>query len=231
MWRRDRHKRIALGVLALAALTTLMALSPVSAAPDTNFEIVTPLQNKDSGKNETSVGDLVTDAVRAVLGTDAAFVASSELKPRDEAIPAGQTSSGILAGLVSYSDDPLAVVELTGAKVRSALERAVGIHPQPSMSFLQVSGIQFRFDASAPVGRRVVSVTIAGKPVADEARYTVGMTNSLANGALGYWKVWSQDSIKKKLPDVTLIKALEAYLKDNPKVDYPKADRISNRSR
>jgi hypothetical protein len=77
----------------------------------------------------------------------------------------------------------------------------------------------------------VLSVMINGKSISDDARYKVGMTNSLANGALGYWKVWSQDAPKTRVPGMTLISAVEAYLKANPRVDYSKLDRITASAR
>lgn len=227
MGTMDRKMRISV----LVAVVVVVAAQSALAVPDTDFEIVTPLQNKYSGKSETSVGDLVADAVRASLGADAAFVASSELKAKDEAIPAGKTSSAILAGLVSYADDTLTVVELSGATIRAALERAVGIYPQPCMAFLQVSGLKFSFEPTAPTGKRVTAITIRGQAIDDNVRYKVGMTTSLANGALGFWKVWPPDTIKKKMPDLTLIRAMDTYLKDNPRIDYPSADRISTKSR
>lgn len=231
MWRVTNRTRKARALLAWIAMLAVVGVSMAYGTPDTDFEIVSPLGNKDCGKSETAVGDLVADAVRAILRTDVAFVASSELKPRDEAVPAGKASSGVLADLVSYADDPLAVLELSGRSIRAALERSVSIYPQPNMAFLQVSGLRFTFSANNSRGQRVMSVTINGKSVSDDARYKVGLTNSLANGAVGYWKVWSQNDPRTRVRDKTLIKALEADLKANPRVDYSKLDRITASSK
>ncbi len=222
-----RHETIVRTALLALMCCVLSAGSAAYAAPDTYFETASALSNKDSGKAETSVGDLVADAVRSVLHTDVAFVASSELKPQDTAVPAGKASSSLLASLVSYSDDPLATMELTGKTLRAALERSVSIYPQTSMFFLQVSGLRFSFNPGSPQGQRVQSITVDGKALSDDARYKIGLTNSLANGALGYWKVWPRNESRTRFPDITLIKALESYLKANPRIDYSRMDRIS----
>lgn len=227
MWiRRTCIRRLA-SLMTWAALVALASVSVAWATSDVDIEVVSPLHNKDSGKSETPIGDLMADAVCAVLSTDVAFVASSELKPLDEPIPAGANTTAPLAQVVSYTDDSLTVMELPGKTIRAALERSVSIYPQPSMAFLQVSGVKFTFDPAASPGERVVVLTIDGKTVSDETRYKVGLTTSLASGALGYWKVWAANDPRTRVPDMTLIKAMRTHLKSNPKVNYAKLDRIS----
>lgn len=189
-------------------------------------ECASPLGNKDVGKTETAIGDLTADAIRYVLRTDVAFIAASEIKPKDPPIPAGKVTLNDIRPLISYPDDPLAVLELTGSAIKEALERAVSIYPLPNLAFLQVSGIQFVFDPKRPSGGRIVSVTIAGAPLKVDATYTVAVTNSMANGALGYWKIWKEKDVKARRPDTSIVKALEAFFKANPRIDYSKLDRI-----
>lgn len=186
-----------------------------------------PLGGDGSGKGETTVGDLLADAVRAAVQTNIAFVAASDIRPSEKPIPAGKVSASNVAELVAYPDDPLAVLLLSGRTIRQALEKAVSAYPQPNLGFLQVSGMQFAFDPSKPTGQRVTSAKLNGEPMNDDYYYTVGMTQSLANGALGYWKIWSKDDIKKRFPDITMTRALENYLRANPKIDYSKLNRIS----
>jgi 2',3'-cyclic-nucleotide 2'-phosphodiesterase (5'-nucleotidase family) len=190
-------------------------------------ETASALGNKDQGKVETAVGDLVADAVREALHTDLAFIAASELKSKDEPIPAGKVASTAISSLVSYPNDRLAVLSLTGKAIQLALERSVSIYPQPSLGFLQVSGLRFTYDASKPLGNRVSSVMVGSTPLTDDARYSVAVTKSMANGALGYWKVWTQDSIKPGATDTTIVKAVEAYFKSTQKIDYGTLNRIA----
>lgn len=213
-------------ILIIAAIA-LFGLGSAVVAEPASTQSASPLGNKDVGKIETAVGDLVADAVRAYVKSDVALIAASELKTKDSAIAAGKVSESDLTDLVSYNDDPLAVLQLTGAQLKQALEKAVSIYPQSNLGFLQVSGVKFAFDSRKDTGERVSSVIVGGAELDNARTYTVAVTNSMANGALGYWKVWDKDSVLKRLPDATIITTLGSYLSANPKIDYSSLDRIS----
>ncbi len=205
----------------------LMAASVALAEEPIQTTSASALGNKDVGKQETALGDLFADAARSAMSTQIAFVAASELKPKDPPFDAGKVLSSDLEALISYPDDALAVVELQGKLVRQALERSVSIYPQPNLGFLQVSGIGFSFDSTKPSGSRVTSVTVDGSPLADETTYRVAVSNSLANGALGYWKVWDPDNVRiTRDSKSSLGKAIQSYLKANSKIDYGRLNRI-----
>ena len=213
----------------LCTMAMVIALASTCFAED--VQSASPLGARDMGKTEAAVGDLAADAVRAALKTNVALIAASEIKSKDDPFPAGKVSSADIAKLVSYPDDPLAVLEITGKAIRAALEKSVAIYPQPSLGFLQVSGIKFKFDPARPVGERVHSVYIGDKLMLETARYTVAVTNSIANGALGYWKVWASQDVKSRQPDLTIVKAVEAYFKSTAKMDYGTLVRIATASR
>lgn len=185
-----------------------------------------PLGNKDPARAETAIGDLFADAVRWAVKGDIAFVAASELRSKDPGLPAGNISVADIAALASYPDDPLAEVGLTGKAVRQALEKSVSMYPQPSLGFLQVSGLTFTFDPTRKSGERVTDIRVAGSPLNDSSVYKVAMSNSLANGALGYWKTWSKSEIRRRLGDVTMVGAVNGFLKASTSIDYGKQDRI-----
>ncbi len=213
--------------LAVAVLGVIVVGTGLCFAEPAQTQSASALGNSTSRKQETSVGDLVADAVRQATGTKIAFVAASELKPTVEALPEGTVSSMDIAALISYPGDPLAVLRVDGKTVRKALEKSVAIYPQRSLGFLQVSGIKFKFDPKKKPGSRVTSVTVGKKPLDENAFYTVGVTNSMANGALGYWKVWKKKDVDKKLPGVNIVKAVEGFFGARPRIDYGKLDRIA----
>ena len=186
-----------------------------------------PLGNVDGGKNETAIGDLVADSIRETLQTQIAFVASSELRLKDPPIPAGKVSSAQIAALASYPNDPLAILSIQGKAIKQALEKSVAICPQRNQGFLQVSGLRFTFDPSKPVGSRATSVTIGSAQLSDNDYYSVGVTSSMANGALGYWKVWTKDDVRRRLPDQNVVRAVESYFKGHPTINYGVLDRVS----
>jgi len=216
-------KRI--GLAAILCLVTAVTLAdPVGAV---TAELVSPLGNRSAGKSETGLGDLVTDSIRSALGTNVSFVTASELKPKEPSFDVGNIDHSDVTPLISYPDDPLAIVELTGTKLREALEKSVSMFPQPNLGFLQVSGLSFKFDARKAAGQRVTRVLIGESEIRPDAIYTVAMSNSLANGALGYWKVWSKDAIRRKVADLTMAKAVERYFIATPRLDYSALSRIN----
>lgn len=213
-------------IVVVFTLLVALVLGCTAAVTAASVDSTSPLANSGVAKSETALGDLVADAVRVTAQADIAFVAASEIKQTDTAIPAGKVSSDSIAGLISYTDDPLVVLKLTGSDIISALEKSISIYPQPNMGFLQVSGLKYSFKPSKKAGSRVTSV-IVGKAAIDPGQsYTVAVTSSMANGALGYWKIWSKDNIQKKLPDSSIISAVTDYFTANKKIDYGKLNRI-----
>ena len=172
---------------------------------------------------EVGVGSLVADAIRTSAKTDAAFLPAAVFKK--VSIPAGDVTADALNAALVFADDTITVLELQGSDLRAALERSVSIFPQKNLGFLQVSGIQLLFDPSSPAGKRLTSVKVAGKPIKDDATYRIATSNSLANGALGYWRIWKKEQIRQKT-NVTLGKAVESFVSGNKALDYQKADRI-----
>jgi len=212
---------------SLATVAALALFCGVCLAQAPENQSASPLGNKDAAKSETAIGDLVTDAMKKQVRTDVAFVPACELKPKDTPFPAGTIAPADIEALVSYPDDPLAVLELPGKTIRLALEKSVSIYPQPYLGFLQVAGLRFTFDPKKPPGERVTSITVGATPINDAATYTVAVTNTMANGALGYWKVWSKDRVKDRRDRVKIVTALDAFFKTNPKIDYGTLDRIT----
>lgn len=194
-------------MIAVSALIVAM-VGAAGAAP-------AQLNNQDVGKAETAVGDIVADAFRAAAHTDAAFVSAGDLKPLSCPVGPGGIKATDLTALLMYPGDMVVRMALDGGMIRQALETSVAGYSQPSLSFLQVSGIKFTFDPSRAAGQRVTSATIGGASIVNEKSYTVAMLNSMAGGALGYWKVWSKRNIVAGTSPVTSTAAVEAYLKAN----------------
>ena len=174
------------------------------------------------------MGDLVADAARAVVNADIAFISASELKERDAQIPKGKVSTEDVTPYIAYTDDPVVEMVLTGGQIRQALERSVLIYPQKNLGFLQVSGLRFKFDPAKPQESRVTSVLVGDKnvkPLSDSETYAVAMTSSMANGALGYWKIWQKGDIRR-VTDITLPQAVDKFFEDRRSIDYSNLNRI-----
>jgi len=232
MGRRDRavQKRMLakmrFGVITAAIAAALVTAGPVFAASVTSEST---LGTAGVGKAEVSLGDLVADAVRAAVDADVAFVSASELRERDTQIPKGKVMTEDVTPFIAYTDDPVVELRLTGKQLKQALERSVVIYPQKNLGFLQVSGLRFTFDPTKPQESRVTTVRTGlkgDKPLSETQSYAVAMTSSMANGALGYWKIWSKNEIRR-VTETTVPKAVDAFFASRTSINYSNLNRIT----
>jgi len=205
-------------------ISALMLGLPVSA----DLNSPSALSSVGCQARETELGDLVADAVRAEAGTPVALVPAGGF--REIAIPKGGVKAEDILKCLQYPDDRLAVIELTGAQLVAALERSISIYPQKNLGFLQVSGIEFKFDPKSPKGSRLISVTVGGEKVVNERKYRVGTTKPLADGAYGYFTVWGK-GLKPEIKDKTTAQAVTKFLSGRTSVDYQKPNRILAREK
>jgi len=206
----------------LAVLTAIVAVT----VPCVLAEVTSPVDLSSVGAQtrETSLGDLVADAVRAELGTPVALVPAGEL--REVTIAKGKVNPDDVVACLQYPGDRLAVIELTGDQLIRALERSVSIYPQKNMGFLQVSGIQVRFNPKSPKGSRIVSVKIGAEAVVNDRKYRIAVTRSLASGAYGYFTIWGKD-LKPESKEKTASQAVKGYLAGRDSVDYRELKRVT----
>jgi 5'-nucleotidase/UDP-sugar diphosphatase len=207
-------------VLVVSALAgPSLAAEGASSAP---LQLQAVLRGDRARSGESEAGNLIADALRAATAADIALVAAGDL--REETLSPGSITSQQLQHLLANGDETVAVLSLSGATLRSALEVAVGVFPHKSKGFLQVSGMEFAFDPSRPEGSRIVSRTTAGQPLQDGRQYRVAMSSSLAAGQYGYYRLWSREK-GAATQGLTMAGALDQYLRDRKTL----APRIENR--
>jgi 2',3'-cyclic-nucleotide 2'-phosphodiesterase (5'-nucleotidase family) len=155
-----------------------------------NVEIGTLEAPLDSRRNvvrgeESSMGNLITDALRDVTGADIALMNGGGIRG-DTTYDAGRklTRRDILTELPF--GNVTVVTELPGSQVLLALENAVSQVEKGSGRFAQVSGLTFAFDASAPAGSRVSEVMVGGAPLEADKVYTVAVNDFILGGGDGY---------------------------------------------
>src|SRR6185436_11939940 len=95
------------------------------------------------------------------FGADIALINSGVIR---DSIPAGPVDINRLLRTVPF-DSPLVTFTVTGDQLKQALENSASRLPGTSGRFLQVSGMTVRYEASAPVGKRVRDVSVGGKPL------------------------------------------------------------------
>lgn len=166
--------------LALAALVCLAAT----------------VRADDPTLGSTSAGQAVADAVREFSGSEIALIPAGVLKDPDKK----EDASAALA----FGSDGIVVVNVTGTKLREALERSVSAFPQSNVGFLQLSGVEASFKKSAPANSRITSVVVGTSKLEDGKTYAVAMPVSLQQGQLGYANLWENSPIAKRFKDATL---------------------------
>jgi 5'-nucleotidase len=189
---------------------------------------------------ETPMGSYIADLMRAKYKTDFAIQNGGGIRdtfPARTYIPANtalvRTGTGALdvtlgdAFTVFPFGNQIATTVVTGANLWKALENSVGGNYPGDGRFAQVSGLKYSFDASKPVGSRIVSVTkLDGTAIAkDSKEYTLTTLDFLIYGGDGYVNVFSpaQASVKGALLDV-FVDALKADMAAGKVTQVPVAD-------
>jgi len=132
---------------------------------------------------ETNVGDFVADAMRAHLDTDIALMNGGGIRS-DRIVPVGPLTRRDVASLVPFNNVVM-VLEMTGRRVREALEHGLVDREREGGGFLQVSGLTVVFDPRRPAGGRVVSAHVGGVPLDPERLYKVAVVDFVARGGGG----------------------------------------------
>lgn len=137
-------------------------------------------------RQETNMGDFVTDAYRAVTGADIAICNGGGVR---SAIAIGDVSKKLLMDVNPWSN-AMCVVEVTGLQLLQVLEHGARSCPEPLGGFFQISGASYEIhtynespvmtdqngnftgiDSSKPA--RVQNVLVNGEPLNLEKTYTV----------------------------------------------------------
>lgn len=165
---------------------------------------------------ETTLGNLITDAMRTSTGADIAFTNGGGIRA---SIPAGDVTFGHIITSFPFTNT-LAVIEVTGSELMDALEHGVDLYPEQAGHFPHVSGMTYKFDADKEVGQRIVEVTVGGEPLDLEATYRVVTNDFMAAGGDGYTMFEGKPFVAEGglLSDV-LVDYIKELGEVNPKVE------------
>jgi 2',3'-cyclic-nucleotide 2'-phosphodiesterase (5'-nucleotidase family) len=189
---------------------------------------------------ETPIGNYIADLMRAKYKTDFAIQNGGGIRsafPAPAYVPADttlvRTGTGPLdvtlgdAFTVFPFGNQVATTVVTGANLWKALENGVGGAYPGDGRFPQISGFNFTFDPSKPVGSRVVTVTkLDGTAIAkDSKEYSLTTLDFLIYGGDGYLNVFSpaQAKVKGALLDI-FVDALKADMAAGKVTQVPVAD-------
>ncbi|MBM7553448.1 bifunctional metallophosphatase/5'-nucleotidase [Thalassobacillus pellis] len=177
-----------------------------------------PITTDADVSGESSLGNLVADSQRAAMGTDFAFMNPGGIRA---SLDEGPITWGELYTMLPFGNN-LVKMTLTGEQIKAVLEQQwAGEYPR----ILQVSGLHYTWDESAPAGEKIVSMTDSnGNPINSQQQYTVTVNNFIATGGDGF------TVLKEGTNQVTGPLALDAMIdyleqQDAP-VTAPEVDRI-----
>ena len=195
-------------LLPLLVAGVFVVALPLAALAQSLGRASDDFPNLRANKSETPFGRLVADALLSQSGADCALINAGSLK--SGTLGQGAIEASDLEALLSFSDDDVATLSLSGAQLKAALERAASVFPTGSPAFLQVAGLRARFDSNLAPGKRVSAIAVRGKALDEGATYAVAMPSSLAEGAAGFFNIWN--GAQKRVTGASLMQGLSTYI-------------------
>jgi 2',3'-cyclic-nucleotide 2'-phosphodiesterase (5'-nucleotidase family) len=147
---------------------------------------------------DTPLIDFILEVERRAANADLASTSAFSL---DASLDAGPITEAELARLYPY-DNTLRAIRITGRQLRDYLEfsaryfhtfagdtgRTIPLINErvPGYNYDIVAGADYVIDVSRPVGSRLTSLAVKGKPVADADTFTLAVNNYRQAGGGGY---------------------------------------------
>jgi 2',3'-cyclic-nucleotide 2'-phosphodiesterase / 3'-nucleotidase / 5'-nucleotidase len=193
----------------------LALLRPYVALADSIARVPVATMRDSVNAGNRALGHLIADAARRFASADFGLHNT------------GGVRAPLAAGAVNYNDlfrvlpfgNAMVRITLTGRQLREAVEYSLGRSPQ------FFSGLRVSYDPAAPVGGRIVSLSLSdGSPIIDDRSYTLGTADYLADGGDGYTMFLP---LPKERYEPTLLDALIAHLRALPQpVVAPTDERV-----
>jgi 5'-nucleotidase/UDP-sugar diphosphatase len=145
---------------------------------------------------ESPLGGLIADVMRARTGADVAVTNAGGLRAD---LPEGAIDRGHILDAFPFLNDTT-TMELAGAGLRGVLEHGLSL----KAGMCQVSGLRATYDLGRPIGSRLVTLEVGGRPVEDGRLYRVATNSFLGEGGDGYlsFKKGREIARDKQLSDV-----------------------------
>jgi 5'-nucleotidase len=135
-------------------------------------------------REEGNLGNFIADVYRQGLNADFALVNSGGIRSDSTYGPGELTKKDVLS--ILPFENGVVKVKITAEHLRRLLENGVSKAGQTDGRFPQISGFNFTYDASKPVGSRVISIQTAGNPIDPAKSYTLALSAYTLSGGDGY---------------------------------------------
>lgn len=139
-----------------------------------------PLTREQDDSGESTLGNVIADSQRAIMGTDFAFMNPGGIRAD---LDQGDITWGEAYNIQPFGNS-LVTMDMTGQQIKDVLEQQwSGSYPK----MLQISGLNYTWDKNAPTGQRIVEITDGnGNPLNPKQTYSVTVNNFLATGGDGF---------------------------------------------
>ncbi|MEN1934619.1 5'-nucleotidase C-terminal domain-containing protein [Paenibacillus sp. 102] len=139
-----------------------------------------PLDRKQNAAGESTLGNLIADAQRATMQSQIALMNPGGIR---NDLDAGDITWGELYGIQPFGNQ-LIKVNLTGQDIRDILNQQ---WQKDKTRMLQISGIQYTWDANKPDGEKVTNIHLTGgEELVASKTYSVVANAFLASGGDGF---------------------------------------------
>jgi 5'-nucleotidase / UDP-sugar diphosphatase len=168
-----------------------------------------------NGRKDTPVGNLVTDAFRALTGTEIAIEAGGSTAQPLAAGPLVAVDAFRVVGYGFNTDNglgyQLVTFDISGANLMAGLEFGLSSIEMSDEYLLQTSGLTYSYNPAASRNSRVVGVSVGGVPLDPAATYSV-TTNAFTKVFLEYLRV-PYSNLHEFRGDTTEFQVLTNYIR------------------
>jgi 2',3'-cyclic-nucleotide 2'-phosphodiesterase (5'-nucleotidase family) len=173
-------------------------------------------------------GSVVTDAMRWATGADVALLNSGAIRG-DRQYPAGTslTERDILQELPFQ--DRVVVLRVNGGQLEVALENGFSEIERDAGRFPQISGMAAQYDPKLPPGQRLLTLTVGGKPVAEDKVYRLATIEFVAAGGDGYRVLTRAEPVIAEKDATLLVSQVVAYIQSAGGIAAPQGQRLLRR--
>ena len=213
------------------AVAATIAMYGRSVAPFANRRVGAAtgvLSNREDRAGESPLGSILADADLAATraaGARIAFLNPGSVRASIDNGADGAVTYGALFRTQPFGNN-LITMTLSGSELRAVLEQQ-WLPTRQQVQMLQVSdGFSYAYDASRPVGYRVLadSMRLEGMPIVPDRDYRVTVNSFMASGGDGFTTLLQG---RDKVPGVIDVDAAEAYFASRSPVAPPVGRRIT----
>ncbi|GAB4272411.1 MAG: hypothetical protein Kow0029_10960 [Candidatus Rifleibacteriota bacterium] len=183
-------------------------ISRVEAKIDTLLDEVITFSEGNFSRSfneESTIGNLITDCMKSVTGTDIALQNSGGIK---STIVEGKVTLRTLYEMLPFENN-LVTIELAGWELENIIEESL----TGKTGFLQASGIHCTYSSSNPPGFRIIQIDVGDDPLEFDKTYTVTVNDFMAGNDLDWPEL--AHARNRKVHGL-MRESLEGYLRKSP---------------